>query len=664
MNTKTSTAKLRPSLEYRADIDGLRAIAVLPVVAFHAFPESMTGGFIGVDVFFVISGFLISSLILNGLDHGTFSFRDFFARRILRILPGLLVVLIASLLVGWWVLFPDEYAHLGKHVAAGTGFVSNLVLWSEAGYFDASALTKPLLHLWSLGIEEQYYLVWPLVLWLAWHHIPRLLLSLTVVFALVSYHLSTVQGNQAAAFFNPANRFWELWVGSALALLLRHDTSSWTTFLLFRQSPRMRRTFANILSVCGCVILAWGFWHIDEHMLFPGPWALVPVLSTVLVIAAGPHAWVNRVVLSRSLLVWFGLISFALYLWHWPILTLARIVSFDPLSSIARMGLVVLSVLLAWVTYVFVERPVRRTSRARLHILLLAGMLGLTFAFGYLTYAHAGWTHRGISQHKALVAPEAKMRENRLLDTFQTFTAHQRGESSKPVILIIGDSYLPAWSVALSAYIDQDRYDILSLSYLDCTVVHNKKDLQIHAKVATRTDACKSLNHYMHNQAITRRIAAVLMVGHRPFEYAANTFRFDLVRWLHANDAKFDLYVFGNYFQLDPTVHPSCEKLMQRTRQDASICLERAVYPRSDMLNRDLRYFPAELDFHFVDPIRLHCSHDKVKCLTEIDGVPFISDWNHLNAVFLRGLLADILGKQRAELLDSGLLKYFAHRGN
>ena len=664
MNTKTSTAKLRPSLEYRADIDGLRAVAVLPVVAFHAFPESMTGGFIGVDVFFVISGFLISSLILNGLDHGTFSFRDFFARRILRIIPGLLVVLIASMFVGWWVLFPDEYAHLGKHVAAGTGFVSNLVLWSEAGYFDSSALTKPLLHLWSLGIEEQFYLVWPLVLWLAWHHIPRLLLSLTVVFALASYHLSTVQGNQAAAFFNPVNRFWELWVGSALALLLRRDNSSWTTFLLFRQSPWMRRAFANILSVCGCVILAWGFWHIDEHMLFPGPWALVPALSTVLIIAAGPHAWVNRVVLSRSLLVWFGLISFALYLWHWPILTLARVVSFDPLSSIVRMVLVVLSVLLAWATYVFVERPVRRTKRTRLHTLLLAGMLGLTFAFGYLTYAHAGWTHRGISQHKALVTPEAKTRENRLLDTFQTFTAHQWGESSKPLILIIGDSYLPAWSVALSAYVDQDRYDILSLSYLDCTVAPNEKDLKIHAKVATRTDACKSLNHYMHNQAITRRIAAVLMVGHRPFEYAANRFRFDLVRWLRANDAKFDLYVFGNYFQLDPTVHPSCEKLMQRTRRDASICLERAVYPQSDMLNRDLRYFPDKLDFHFVDPIHLHCSYDKVKCLTEIDGVPFISDWNHLNAVFLRGLLADILGKQRAELLNSGLLKYLAHRGN
>ncbi len=154
--------------KYRPDIDGLRAIAVLSVVIFHAFPHWIKGGFIGVDVFFVISGYLISTIIFENLEKGTFSFSEFYIRRIKRIFPALLIVLAACMFFGWFVLLADEYTQIGKHVLSGTGFVSNLVLWSEAGYFDNSAATKPLLHLWSLGIEEQFYFIWPLFVWLLW----------------------------------------------------------------------------------------------------------------------------------------------------------------------------------------------------------------------------------------------------------------------------------------------------------------------------------------------------------------------------------------------------------------------------------------------------------------------------------------------------------------
>ena len=153
--------------KYRADIDGLRAIAVLSVVGFHAFPKWVAGGFIGVDIFFVISGFLISTIIFGNLTAGTFSFIEFYSRRVRRIFPALLLLLIACYAFGWFALLADEYKQLGKHIAGGAGFVSNLVLWNERGYFDNSAVTKPLLHLWSLGIEEQFYIVWPLLLWLA-----------------------------------------------------------------------------------------------------------------------------------------------------------------------------------------------------------------------------------------------------------------------------------------------------------------------------------------------------------------------------------------------------------------------------------------------------------------------------------------------------------------
>src|SRR3954470_14044785 len=167
-------------MNYRADIDGLRAVAVLAVVGFHAFPAWVRGGFVGVDVFFVISGFLISGIIFAALEQARFSFREFYARRIRRIFPALLLVLVTAFVVGWFVLFADRFAAVGKHIAGGAAFISNFVLWREAGYFDSASETKPFLHLWSLGVEEQFYLVWPVVAWLAWKR--RLdLLAVTLV---------------------------------------------------------------------------------------------------------------------------------------------------------------------------------------------------------------------------------------------------------------------------------------------------------------------------------------------------------------------------------------------------------------------------------------------------------------------------------------------------
>lgn len=175
--------------KYRPDIDGLRAIAILSVVGFHAFPVWVKGGFVGVDIFFVISGFLISTIIFDNLERNTFSFIEFYSRRIKRIFPALLVVLIACFAFGWFTLFAEEYKQLGKHIAAGVGFVSNFVLWNESGYFDKAVETKPLLHLWSLGIEEQFYIAWPLLLWVVWKRNLNLLTT-TIAVAAMSFVLN------------------------------------------------------------------------------------------------------------------------------------------------------------------------------------------------------------------------------------------------------------------------------------------------------------------------------------------------------------------------------------------------------------------------------------------------------------------------------------------
>lgn len=336
---------------YRPDIDGLRAFAVLSVLAFHAFPGAAPGGFAGVDVFFVISGFLISGIILGELGRGTFSIAEFYRRRVRRIFPALLLVLAASLAIGWRVLLPDEFRQLGKHIAAGAGFVSNLALWRESGYFDTSAALKPLLHLWSLGVEEQYYLAWPLLLFLCRGR-RRAMGWMIALVALASFaiNIALTAKRPDAAFYLPVSRFWELMVGSGLA------------FFSFRTKSRWAR---EAQSAGGGLLLVASLALLAEGRAFPGWWALLPTLGAALVISAGPQAWLNRTVLAHRGAVFVGLISYPLYLWHWPLLAYARIVAGAEPALATRVALCAASVLLAWLTYELVEKKVRGLARGR-----------------------------------------------------------------------------------------------------------------------------------------------------------------------------------------------------------------------------------------------------------------------------------------------------------
>lgn len=243
--------------KYRPDIDGLRAIAVLSVVGFHAFPARIRGGYIGVDIFFVISGYLISTIIMGTLERDGFSYGDFYGRRIRRIFPALLLVLGCSMLLGWFALLPAEFRILGKQTVGGTAFISNLLLWSEAGYFDTSAEVKPFLHLWSLAVEEQFYILWPLLLGVVWRRKWNFL-TITSIIAVVSFTLNmmTVQSDPVAAFYSPLSRFWELMIGGVLAYLLLHR-------------PDSLSRFPNVQSATGLVLLAVGLAILEKSTPFP-----------------------------------------------------------------------------------------------------------------------------------------------------------------------------------------------------------------------------------------------------------------------------------------------------------------------------------------------------------------------------------------------------------
>ena len=327
------------------------------MVCYHAAPKLVTGGFIGVDIFFVISGYLITGIIVSGMESGQFSLKDFYIRRCRRILPALFTMLVAIWALGWAVLLPAEFEDLGKEMLAGVTFSENFLLLNEVGYFDIEAGRKPLLHLWSLAIEEQFYLFWPLIVLLAM----RLRIRLTAVsfflmlasFAFGTYYFNV---NPSGAFYLLPSRFWEILGGACVFhWQCRPHTGRWIS--------------ANGKALAaGAILFIFAFWFyaflsFEEDVFYP-QWAAFPCLAAMLLISAGQDAWFNCRIMSSPPLVAIGRISYPLYLWHWPLLALARIVEDEQPIPVIRGGAVALAFLLAWLTFRWMETPVRRTSSA------------------------------------------------------------------------------------------------------------------------------------------------------------------------------------------------------------------------------------------------------------------------------------------------------------
>lgn len=459
MHLKQPATDARPALaprhpKYRPHIDGLRALAVLLVVGFHAFPTVVEGGFVGVDVFFVISGFLISGIIFEELDRGAFSFGQFYARRVRRIFPALVLVMAACFAFGWFAMLADEYKQLGKHLAAGAGFISNLTLWQESGYFDSAADTKPLLHLWSLGIEEQFYMLWPLALWAAYRvRMSRLALCLALVAGSFALNAAYVHSNPVATFYSPATRFWELLAGSVLAYFA---TPAGKPLLRGVLAPASS-TASTMHAFIGLALLAVAVATVTRVHAFPGWWALLPVLGTCFILAAGSGAWLNRVVLSNRLLVWIGLISYPLYLWHWPLLVFARLAEYNgtPPWPI-RLAAVALSVVLAWLTYIAVERPLRFGRPVASRLAALCGLMLAIGLAGYNAYRNDGFVLRAANAKVALFAdilspPQTRITNDscqKLLGRAPMPGAVCLAKSAHPAMLIVGDSHAMAFNSA------------------------------------------------------------------------------------------------------------------------------------------------------------------------------------------------------------------------
>lgn len=435
-------------MHYRPEIDGLRSIAVVPVVLFHAGVGLFSGGFVGVDVFFVISGYLITSIIAEEIAQGRFSVVTFYERRARRILPALFLVLACCLPFAWMWMLPEELASFGRSLAATALFVSNAHFWESAGYFQARVELMPLLHTWSLAIEEQYYLVFPLLLLaLRRRSAGQVLIALGTLAAL-SLALSEWgwRNKPDENFFFTFSRFWELLAGSICALLHR------------RHGP----TRSNLLSLGGLAAVLTAVVAYDGSVPFPSVWTLLPVLGTALVILFGGTGTVTARLLSLPPFVGIGLISYSAYLWHQPLLAFARLRWAGEPPAALLLALAALSFALAYLSWRFVEQPFRRSrqgivpGRRAVFALAVAGS-ALFVGAGLSGYQSGGYAGR---LPPAALVPLQQAAERNPLSEHCMFRANGRipphpvpacmdfAPDGRIDVLFIGDSHSDAisWS--------------------------------------------------------------------------------------------------------------------------------------------------------------------------------------------------------------------------
>lgn len=454
------------SNEYRRDIDGLRALAVISVVCYHISPKVLPGGFFGVDIFFVISGYLISLIIFRELERGEFRFGEFYARRVRRIFPALILVLLTCLIFGFFFLFPGEYYHLSKQSLAAMAFLLNIALIYEAGYFDVASYTKPLLHLWSLSVEEQFYLLWPLMLVLAKHLRLRISFLLAIA-AACSFLFAGYLGakNIDLLYFHPFSRFWELLMGAILGYVQNNSSVS-----EFKTNRGRTRDLLSIVGI-GCVLSA--FFLLDGKTRHPGISTLLPILGVMTVVLSGQGAIGNRF-LALKPLVWVGLISYPLYLWHWPILSYMHVLAHDEPPAWLLWGGGCLAVVLAWGTYQLLELPIRiRFATLTCANYLVLAMSLLFFAAGAI-WISGGWiTRANMSQSVEASHQKSRMAEkdNLCLQNFpidkSPYYCRQTSDKTK-LIAVIGDSHAHALYPGIAESAESLGYGALLLANTGC----------------------------------------------------------------------------------------------------------------------------------------------------------------------------------------------------
>lgn len=452
-------------MKYRPEIDGLRAIAVVPVILFHAGFSVFSGGYVGVDIFFVISGYLIATIILTELEAGTFSIIKFYERRARRILPALFFVIICTLPFAWRWMPPNELEEYAKSMSAVAAFISNFHFWKESGYFAQASELQPLLHTWSLAVEEQFYMIFPLLLMVLWRFGFKVITAILVIMAVLSLGLSEWGSKHFvdANFYLIPTRAWELLIGVFVA-----------QFML--KNPNYRHpTRDNIGGLVGIALIIYAMFFFDDLTPFPGFYALVPTLGTGLIILFSTGETLVGRILSLRGLVGIGLISYSAYLWHQPIFAFARLRNFSEPSQLQYAVLSFAAVMMAWASWRYVERPFRNKNvvsrKTGFKYAISIGVL--LIGIGVVTDFASGFSDRFDRNFDTafLTVTHPNFVDCKL--TIPKVDECVVGSSVEPTVAIIGDSHARALANYIETQLDQLDISAVQLSRRGCPPILN-----------------------------------------------------------------------------------------------------------------------------------------------------------------------------------------------
>jgi peptidoglycan/LPS O-acetylase OafA/YrhL len=457
-------------VKYRAEIDGLRALAVLPVILFHAGFEWFAGGFVGVDVFFVISGYLITTIIIEDIENKRFSIIKFYERRARRILPGLFFVMFACIPFAWMWMIPSEMKDFSQSLVAVSLFVSNVLFWIESGYFDAASEEKPLLHTWSLAVEEQYYLLFPIFLILAWRFGKVRVFWMIVVMAIISLLLSewAWRNQPIGNFYLAPTRVWELFSGSIAAFIV--------------QKHGVQKN--NFLATLGLTAVVFSIFAYDETTPFPSAYALVPILGVVMLILYADKTTFATKLLSTKTFVGIGLISYSAYLWHQPLFAFARIKSLSDPSQILMGLLCVCSLMLAFFSWRVIETPFRNReviSKNAIFVFSVAGLVIFSI-FGLAGHKKMGFESRSAGAHLPsdfyqYSYIEKPIRINECIDAEGFFCILNESDSNEYTTLLVGDSHSVDFQSQFLKHAFAENFTAFQYSITGCGFIFdNEKD--------------------------------------------------------------------------------------------------------------------------------------------------------------------------------------------
>jgi len=614
---------------YRPDIDGLRAIAVLPVLLFHFHIKLFSGGFVGVDIFFVISGYLITQIIYGDLKRDRFSLVTFYERRIRRIFPALFVVLAVTTLVAFIVLLPPEVEDYGKSLMAATVSFSNIYFWSQSGYFDAPASLKPLLHTWSLGVEEQFYLLFPLLL--AWtyrshrRYIPHALIALAVSsFCAAAY---VMRSNPSSAFYLPHLRAWELMIGAMIAVGM---------------TPALVKTWQRELAAAtGLALIAYAIFTYTAATPFPGFSALVPCIGAALVLAAGRDgtSFAGRV-LSLKPFVWIGMISYSLYLWHWPVIVFqnTNAMFVNGLSArVTKLILLSLCIALAWLSWRFVEAPFRagprKPSRSFIFKAALVGTMAI-MSLGAISVVLDGLPSRfkpealevaNYLQYKGTSPNPAKcFIQSR--DRYEDFdqAACLKISPDKPNYLLLGDSHANHLWLGLTSELD---VNIMQASASLCTPT-----------IDQRIDAapgCSRLMKYVFEDFLPKHHVDKLVIAGYWKEADIQALERTL-QW--AKQHQIEVLLFGPIVVYDS---PLPRILASSIQQGDPSTVAPHRLDNVEKIDADMQAMAAREQTQYVSLYRQICPDKKCRVFAQ-QNVPLQYDYGHLTEEGSRLLIGEL----------------------